>query len=67
MDVTFDDGSKQRIKLPADTWRFNEKEFPYGFFSDKEVSGVVLDPDEALADINRDNNTWKKPAPLPIP
>jgi len=67
MDVTFDDGSKQRIKLPADTWRFNEREFPYGFFSDKGISGVVLDPDEALADINRDNNTWKKPAPLPIP
>ena len=33
----------------------------------KEIAQVVLDPDEAFADINRSNNTWKKPAAAPLP
>jgi len=49
------------VKLPADVWRRNELAFTYGFFSKKTVTQVVLDPKEALADIDRSNNTWKKP------
>ena len=64
MDVTFDDGTTQRINLGVDVWRRNEQSYTYGFFTDKTVTKVVLDPDEVLADINRDNNVWTKgPAP----
>jgi hypothetical protein len=64
MDVTFDDGSTQRVKLGVDVWRKNEQSFTYGFFTDKNVSKVVLDPDEVFADVNKDNNVWTKgPAP----
>jgi hypothetical protein len=43
-------------------WRANERRFEYGFFADQDVVGVVLDPDEGFADVNRGNNTWGKPA-----
>ena len=61
IEVTYDDGTKELVKLPADVWRRNELAFTYGFFSKKTVTQVVLDPKEALADVDRSNNTWKKP------
>jgi hypothetical protein len=64
MDITFDDGSTQRVKLGADVWRRNELQYIYGIFSDKTIVRVVLDPDEVFADVNRDNNVWTK-APAP--
>lgn len=67
LEITFDDGSKEMVRLPADVWRNNEREFVYGFFSDKRIQQVVLDPLEAFVDINRENNTWKAPPPAPIP
>ena len=59
LGLTYEDGSSALIKLPADVWRYNEKSFTYGYFADKALSQVVVDPNEVFADINRDNNTWK--------
>ena len=67
LGVTYDDGSAQLIKLPADVWRNNEKEFTYGFFSEKALREVVLDPREVLADVKRDNNTWRATTPAAVP
>lgn len=61
LGITYDDGSSSLVKLPADVWRYSEKSFTYGFFSDKGLSQVVIDPNEVFADINRENNTWKAP------
>ena len=63
MDITLDDGTIRRVRLPADVWRKNEKLFTYGFFTDKDVVKVVVDPDEVFADVNRDNNSWSKVPP----
>jgi hypothetical protein len=60
LGITYDDGTTALVKLPADVWRYNEKSFTYAFFSDKALQQVVADPNEVLADVNRDNNTWKK-------
>jgi hypothetical protein len=60
--LTFADGSTRRVKLPVDVWRRNERRFEYGFFSDADVVGVVVDPDEGFADVNRANNAWGRPA-----
>lgn len=62
MDVSFTDGTTERVSLPVDVWRDNERIFTKGFFTDKIVSRVVLDPDEVFADVNRENNTWELPA-----
>jgi hypothetical protein len=59
--VTFADGSTTRFDLPVDVWRYNELTFTKGFFTDKQIITVVVDPDEAYADINRDNNVWTTP------
>jgi hypothetical protein len=60
LDLTFDDGTTQRVKLNADIWRRNELQYIYGLFTDKTVVRVVVDPDEVLADVNRENNTWTR-------
>ena len=62
MELTFTDGTKERVRLPVSIWRNNEKKFEYGRFSQKEVQSIELDPDNVLADINRDNNKWSRPA-----
>ncbi len=63
LGITYDDGTSEVVKLPADIWRNNELTFTYGFFTDKTVVRVVVDPDLAFADVNRDNNTWTAPIP----
>ncbi len=61
IEVTFEDGSTQRFDLPADVWRSNEVTYTKGFFSDKDVIKVELDPDAAFADIDPEDNTWEAP------
>ena len=62
LEVSFEDGSMERFDLPVDVWRDNERTFRKGFFSDKKVARVELDPDEAYADVDRSDNTWETPA-----
>lgn len=57
--VTYDDDTTERFDLPADVWRNNELTFTKGFFTDKKVVKVELDPDEAFADVERENNVWE--------
>jgi hypothetical protein len=66
LEVTYADGTKERIPLPADIWRRNEREFTYGFFGNKEIVEVVVDPDDMFADVKRENNSWRKPVTKPI-
>lgn len=58
--IAFADGTSRVVKLPADVWRANERRFVYGFFSDQVVTEIVLDPEEAFADVDRENNTWRQ-------
>ncbi len=58
MNVTYSDGTTEFVKIPADAWRQNELKHQYGFFTDKVVTKVVVDPNEVFADVNRENNTW---------
>lgn len=61
MEVTYEDGTKERKAFPVDVWRNNEVTFTAGFFGNKTVVEIVVDPDEAYADVDRSNNTWKRP------
>ncbi len=60
MEVTYTDGTKEVMKMPIDIWRKDETQFIKGFFSDKELEKVVLDPREVYADIDRSNNAWER-------
>jgi hypothetical protein len=66
LEVQFEDGTRQKVAIPVEAWRINEKSFVYGFFSKSPVANVIVDPDNVFADVKRDNNTWKKPEAKPI-
>jgi hypothetical protein len=62
IEVTYDDGTTERFEMPVDVWRGNELEYTKGFFSNKQIAKVELDPDEVFADVDRENNVWETPA-----
>jgi len=54
--VTYEDGSEQIIRLPAEAWQLNALETSTGFLSEKMMKNIELDPYREIADANRDNN-----------
>ena len=61
LEFRYADGTMDRRVVPADVWRNNEKTHTVGMFSDKQLAVVVLDPDQAFADINPADNLWIAP------
>jgi len=55
VEVTMKDGSKQRMQIPVEAWLQN-KMITFAVPTTQEVSRVVVDPDNALPDVNRGNN-----------
>ena len=55
VEVTMKDGGKQRLQVPVEAWLQN-KIIIFTVPTTQEVSRVVIDPDNALPDINRGNN-----------
>ncbi len=58
VEVKLKDGSKQRIKLPVETWLQN-KAITFTISTTTEAESVTVDPDAALPDMNRKNNTME--------
>ncbi|WDF57078.1 M1 family metallopeptidase [Mucilaginibacter sp. KACC 22063] len=54
--VIYKDGGELRTQLPVETWIQN-KSATFNVPGRREVSQVILDPDSALPDINRKNNS----------
>ena len=60
VEFTFTDGTKETQKIPAEIWRYNEKEVNKVFMFDKEVASITVDPELATADTNTDNNAFPR-------
>lgn len=58
IEWTYADGSKEKEVIPVQIWRKNENNFTKVFVKDKEVTGIVIDPDKETADIDFSNNNW---------
>lgn len=58
VEVTFEDGSRQRLTLPADSW-IKKRHLDIQLDSTQPVTGVVIDPDHVLPDKTRSNNVWQ--------
>ncbi|MFD0792218.1 M1 family metallopeptidase [Mucilaginibacter litoreus] len=58
VELKLNDGSKQRTYFPVETWLQN-KVTNYTIPLTKEVESVTIDPDNALPDVNRKNNSKK--------
>ena len=60
VQLTYSDGTSERITYPAEIWRKNDKSVGKFFGSEKEITKIEVDPDEETADIDTSNNTWPK-------
>lgn len=58
LEVKLKDGSSQRIKFPVETW-LQQHAITYNVPTTTEVESVTIDPDNALPDVNRSNNSMK--------
>ncbi len=59
-EITYEDGSKENKYYPAEIWRFNDKEIKKIIGSEKEISSIVIDPNQLTSDVNLENNSWPR-------
>ena len=60
LELTYEDGSKERKTYPAQIWRYNEDEVKKVFKTQKAITSIIVDPDLETADVDTSNNTWPK-------
>ncbi|MBL9119219.1 MAG: M1 family metallopeptidase [Phycisphaerae bacterium] len=58
VELTFDDGSTQFLRLPAELWTRNSERASKLFVTEKPVVKVELDPKRETADADRANNAY---------
>ncbi len=58
VEVVFADGSKQRMKLPVETW-MSKGTYVWTLENKTPIASVTVDPDHVLPDDNRSNNEKK--------
>jgi hypothetical protein len=54
----FEDGSEIDEKIPAQIWRFNQKEVTKVFNFEKKLKSIEIDRFQETTDINIENNSW---------
>ncbi|CAH8283853.1 hypothetical protein EV196_103478 [Mariniflexile fucanivorans] len=54
------DGTSKMETYPAEIWRLNDNEVTKAIASEKEITGIEIDPDLETADIDISNNSWPK-------
>jgi hypothetical protein len=64
--LTYATGAFERVRLPVEIW-FQGDRYEFLKATTSELTKVEIDPDEALPDVQRDNNTWTKGAPSSAP
>jgi hypothetical protein len=60
IEWTYQDGTKEVERIPAQVWRKNENHLTKVFMKEKEVASIKLDPNRETADIDESNNSWPK-------
>ncbi|MFK7920738.1 MAG: M1 family metallopeptidase [Bacteroidia bacterium] len=58
VQFTFEDGSTEIHRIPAEIWRTNANQVSKVFITEKVVAGVSLDPFLETADVDTENNHW---------
>lgn len=58
VEYTYADGTTENITYPAEIWRKNDNEVSVVLSSQKELTGIVVDPKAETADIDTTNNSW---------
>jgi hypothetical protein len=63
--LTFEDGTDQVLRFPAEIWRLNDVQAKKIIPTDKKVSKWTLDPYYEIADIDTDDNAYPREANQP--
>ncbi|HLK97537.1 MAG TPA: M1 family metallopeptidase, partial [Hymenobacter sp.] len=64
VQMTYEDGKKELMNIPAEIWRKNNAEVTKVLITEKPVVSFVLDPYLQTADTDLSNNAWpQKPTP----
>ncbi|WP_205504644.1 M1 family metallopeptidase [Rufibacter psychrotolerans] len=58
MQMNFQDGTSDIVRIPAEIWRYNDQEITKVFVTEKPVANFVLDPFQETADIDLNNNSY---------
>lgn len=76
LELTYADGAKEELRIPAEIWRYNDKNVSKLIATTKEIASITLDPHLETADADLANNSFPrrpirlqsqpfKPAPPP--
>ncbi len=57
---TFEDGTEEIERIPAEIWRMNEQEAVKVFVKEKRVTKIELDPEKETADVNVEDNLFPR-------
>jgi len=60
LNVAYEDGTKEVIRLTAEIWRKNAKKITRMLITDKRVKSVEVDPFQETADTDRNNNYFPR-------
>ncbi|WP_417438556.1 M1 family metallopeptidase [Idiomarina sp.] len=58
LDLHFEDGSKEHVRIPAEVWRRSPEKVSKLLIRDKTLTQVVVDPNWETADVDTSNNYW---------
>ncbi len=58
IEFTFEDGTKEVQRIPAEIWRKNNDKITKVFYFQKKVTQIVLDPNLETADTDTENNYY---------
>lgn len=58
LDLHYEDGSKEHVRIPAEIWRRSPEHVSKLLIRDKTLTEVVVDPNWETADVNVENNYW---------
>lgn len=58
LELTFDDGSTEEMRIPAEIWRRDARKASKLLITDKPIVKITVDPHLETADIDLDNNVF---------
>ena len=60
LEITFADGTKEVLRIPAEIWRYNDKNVSKLIATPKEIASITLDPHLETADADLTNNSFPR-------
>lgn len=60
--LTYDDGTSETLRFPAQIWKLNDRQVTRIFASEQKIAKITIDPKEETADVDLSNNNWPKQA-----